>query len=328
MRRVALTVGVMAFLLGLVLAGSLAPQAFAGPKMAMILPGPVEDGDFNALGYNALKAVAQTHKLEVSHSEKVAVADAERVAREYLNSGFTIISFHGGQFLSAAQKLAPQFPDASFIIETQIKQVPANVWNINRHFYEGFYPLGVLAALTTKTNKIAYIAGIKLPDFIASLNAVYAAIKETNPKAQLTYAFVGDQNDPLKARQSAQAAISDGADVIISQLNLGVIGVTEAVKASGKPVLVTTFYTDKAQSAPTIYATSLLLDFNMTYREVVGAILKEQRTGQYAMRPGHAMSLAPIHNVPPDVAKKVEAVYKDIANGKPVTEIIDKIIVP
>jgi hypothetical protein len=46
------------------------------------------------------------------------------------------------------------------------------------------------------------------------------------------------------------------------------------------------------------------------------------------MRPGHAMSLAPIHNVPPDVAKKVEAVYKDVANGKPITEIIDKIIVP
>jgi basic membrane protein A and related proteins len=302
--------------------------AFAAPKMAMILPGPVEDGDFNALGYNALKDVAQAHKLEVSHSEKVAVADAERVAREYLNSGFTIIAFHGGQFLSAAQKLAPQFPDVNFIIETQTKQLPPNVWNINRHFYEGFYPLGVLAALTTKTNKIAYIAGIRLPDFIASLNAVYTAIKETNPKAEFKYAFVGDQNDPLKARQSAQAMIGEGADVIVSQLNLGVIGVTEAVKASGKPVVVTTFYTDKYQAAPNIYATSLLLDFNMTYREVVGSILKGQRTGQYAMRPGHAMSLAPIHNIPADVAKRVEAVYKDVAGGKQVTEVIDKIIVP
>lgn len=298
-------------------------------KMAMILPGPVEDGDFNALGYNALKAVGQAHKMEVSHSEKVAVADAERVAREYATSGFKIIAFHGGQFLTMMQKLAPQFPDVSFIIVSQAKQLPANAWNINRHFYEGFYPLGVLAALSTKSNKIAYISGIRLPDFISSLNSAYTAIKETNPKAEVKYAFVGDQNDPLKARQSAQAMINEGADVIISQVNLGVTGVAEAVKASGKPVLVTSFYTNKQAAAPAIYATSLLLDFNQAYTEVVASILKNQRTGQYDMRPGRAMSLAPIQNVPADVAKKVEAVYGDIASGKKkVTEVLDKVIVP
>jgi basic membrane lipoprotein Med (substrate-binding protein (PBP1-ABC) superfamily) len=303
--------------------------ADAQTKMAMILPGPVEDGDFNALGYNALKAVGQAHKIEVSHSEKVAVADAERVAREYATSGFKIIAFHGGQFLTMMQKLAPQFPDVSFIIVSQAKQLPPNAWNINRHFYEGFYPLGVLAGLATKTNKIAYISGIRLPDFISSLNSAYAAIKETNPRAEVRYAFVGDQNDPLKARQSAQAMIAEGADVIISQVNLGVTGVAEAVKASGKPVLVTSFYTDKQSWAPTIYTTSLLLDFNQAYGDVVAAILKNQRTGQYDMRPGRAMSLAPIQNVPADVAKKVEAVYNDVAkNNKKVTEILDKIVVP
>ncbi len=297
-------------------------------KMAMILPGPVEDGDFNALGYNALKDVGRAHKIETSHSEKVAVADAERVAREYLNTGFTIVAFHGGQFLTMMQKLAPQFPDASFIIVSQAKQLPPNAWNINRHFNEGFYPLGTLAGLTTKTNKIAYISGIRLPDFISSLNAAYTAIKEANPKAEVKYAFVGDQNDPLKARQSAQAMIGEGADVIISSLNLGITGVVEAVKASGKPIVVTSFYTDKHASAPNVYATSLLLDFNKAYRDVVASILKKERTGQYAMRPGQAMSLAPIHNVPPDVAKKVEAVYKDVAGGKKIADVVDKINVP
>jgi basic membrane lipoprotein Med (substrate-binding protein (PBP1-ABC) superfamily) len=315
-------------LLVVALVACTAAPAIGQTKMAMILPGPVEDGDFNALGYNALKAAGQAHKLEVSHSEKVAVADAERVAREYVNSGFKIVAFHGGQFLTMMQKLAPQFPDVSFIIVSQAKQLPPNAWNINRHFYEGFYPLGVLAALTTKTNKIAYISGIRLPDFISSLNSAYTAIKETNPKAEVKYAFVGDQNDPLKARQSAQAMIGEGADVIISQVNLGVTGVAEAVKASGKPVVVTSFYTDKHASAPSVYATSLLLDFNQAYAEVVGSILKGQRTGQYDMRPGRAMSLAPIKNVPPDVARKVEAVYKEVAGGKKVPEILDKIIVP
>ena len=234
----------------LVLLGALADPAAAQKKMAMILPGPVEDADFNALGYGALQAVGKAHGLAVSHSEKVAVADAERVAREYLGSGYSIVAFHGGQYLTMVQKLAAQFPDANFIIVSQGKGLPGNVWNIRRHFHEGFYPLGALAALATKTNKIAFISGIRLPDFIASLNAAHAAIKETNPKAEVRYAFVGDQNDPLKARQSAQSMLAEGNDVIISALNLGVFGVVEAVKASGKPVLVTSFYTDKHDSAP------------------------------------------------------------------------------
>jgi basic membrane protein A and related proteins len=318
----------VAVLASLVLLGALAGPAAAQKKMAMILPGPVEDADFNALGYGALQAVAKAHGLAVSHSEKVAVADAERVAREYLGSGYSIVAFHGGQYLTMVQKLAAQFPDANFIIVSQGKGLPGNVWNIRRHFHEGFYPLGALAALATKTNKIAFISGIRLPDFIASLNAAHAAIKEANPKAEVRYAFVGDQNDPLKARQSAQSMIAEGNDVIISALNLGVFGVVEAVKASGKPVLVTSFYTDKHDSAPQVYATSLLLDFTTAYRDVVGSILKGERSGDYAMRPGRAMSLAPIHNVSPEVARRVDAVYQEVVRGKAVPEIVDKIVVP
>src|SRR5689334_8018097 len=148
----------IAVLAPLVLLGALAgPAAAQQKKMAMILPGPVEDADFNALGYGALQAVGKTYGLAVSHSEKVAVADAERVAREYLGSGYSIVAFHGGQYLTMVQKLAVQFPDANFIIVSQGQGLPGNVWNINRHFHEGFYPLGVLAALATKSNKIAFI---------------------------------------------------------------------------------------------------------------------------------------------------------------------------
>jgi hypothetical protein len=40
------------------------------------------------------------------------------------------------------------------------------------------------------------------------------------------------------------------------------------------------------------------------------------------------MSLAPNQNVPPDVARRVEAAYQEIARGKTVPEIVDKIVAP
>jgi basic membrane protein A and related proteins len=277
----------------------------------------------------ALQEIQKKLGLSVSHSEQVAVADVERVAREYLGSGYTIVAFHGGQYLTAVQKLAPQFPNANFIIVSQGKNLPPNVWNITRHFHQGFYPLGVVAARATKTNRIGYISGIKLPDFISSLNAAYEAVKQTNPKAQFVYTFTGDQNDPVKARQAAEAQIAGGVDVIISALNLGVLGAVEAAQAAKTPVWMTSFYTDKSAMAPKVFLTSLVLDFSKPYLTVTENILKGQRGGNYDMRPSAGMELAPIANVPPETVKEVQGAFQDVASGKKnVAEIIDKIVAP
>jgi len=299
-----------------------------GVKMGMILPGTIQDSDFNTLGYVALQEIQKQLGVTVSHSEQVAVADAERVAREYLGSGHTIIAFHGAQYLTMVQKLASQFPQASFIIISQGRSFPPNVWNITRRFHEGFYPLGVLAARVTKSNRIGYISGIRLPDFISSLNAAYEAVKQYNPKAEFVYAFTGDQNDPVKARQAVEAQIAKGADVIISALNLGVLGIVEAARAAKSPVLVTSFYTDKSSLAPKVFLTSLTLDFGRPYLAIVENILKGSRGGNFDMRPGHGMELSPIANTSPEVAKEVQAVFQDVARGKPVPEILDKVVAP
>ena len=319
----ALAIGLTAFL-----PCSPAAQAATQAKMALIVPGPVEDADFNALGYLALQDIRKGFGLAVSHSERVAVADAERVAREYISSGYTIVAFHGGQYLAMTQKLAPQFPNVIFIIVSQGRGLPPNVWNITRRFYQGFYPLGTLAALTTKTHKVGYVSGIRLPEFVSSLNAVHFALKDLNPKVELRHSFVGDQNDPLKARQATEALLGGGAEVIVSQVNLGFSGVIEAARAAGRPVLVTSFYTDKYEAAPQIFTASLLLDFTTAYRTIVAAILRGQRGGDFEMRPGQAMKLSPIRNVPPEVVTRVEAVYREVVAGKQIPDILDKIVVP
>src|SRR5919205_1600653 len=129
----------------------------------MILPGPIQDADYNAVGAQALDEVKRQTGADTAFSESVAVADAERVAREYLASGYDVVAFHGGQFVSIVTKLAPQFPNAAFIMESagQNPDLPPNIWNIGRKQYEPFYAVGVLAAAATKSNKIAYITGIK-----------------------------------------------------------------------------------------------------------------------------------------------------------------------
>jgi basic membrane lipoprotein Med (substrate-binding protein (PBP1-ABC) superfamily) len=304
-------------------------SAGVGGKMGMIMPGTIQDSDFNTLGYVALQEVHKRFGIPVSHSEQVAVADAERVAREYLGSGYTIVTFHGAQYLTIVQRLARQFPAASFIIVSQGRDLPPNVWNITRRFHEGFYPLGVLAALTTKSGRIGFISGIRLPDFISSLNAAFEGVRQERPKAEFVYAFTGDQNEPVKARQTAEAQISGGADVLISALNLGVVGVVEAARAARGRVLLTSFYTDKSSMAPELFLTSLVLNFSTPYLAIVERIGAGQRGGNYDMRPGSGMELAPIRNASPGAARRVEQLFREIAEGqRKVPEVLDRIVVP
>jgi len=300
--------------------------AAAKKKMAMIMPGTIQDADFNTLGYVAMQDLAKAYDRQVSHSENVAVADAERISREYLSAGYDIIAYHGGQYPTIMAKLAAQFPQATFTQEAsgRLPNLPPNAWNIGRKFYQGFYVLGALAALTTKTNKVGLVGGVPLPDVIASTYSVRQALKEYNPKAQFIWNHIGDFNDPVKARQSAETQIREGVDFIVCWVNLGVSGVVEAAKASPKPVLLTTFYTEKWDLAPKHFTVSLTFDFTKPYKEIVGRILKGERTGYYEMRPGSGIELSDIRNVPPEVAAKVRGIFKEVVAGKALQEVTDK----
>jgi basic membrane protein A and related proteins len=322
-------VAIFGVVLGLpaVIAPARTAEAQAKQKLAMILPGPIQDADFNSLGYAALQDVAKAHGIEVSPSESVAVADAERVSREYIGSGYSIVAYHGGQFLTVMQKLAAQFPNVVFIQEAsgRIPNAPANAWVIGRKYYQGFYALGSLAALATKTNKVGFVGGVRLPDVISSTNAVHQALRDHNPKAELIYNFIGDFNDPVKARQTAEAQIGAGADFLVTFLNLGLYGVAEAARAhTAKPVLLNTLYTDKWDSAPKNLTVGLLFDFAKPYREIVGNILKGQKGGYWEMRPGRGMELGELRNISPEIASKVRAVFKEVTAGKTVPEVTDK----
>ena len=297
------------------------PTATEQPKykMAVILPGPVTDGDFNMFGMLMANAIGKQYGIETGYSENTSVADSERVAREYIGSGFNIIYLHGGQYVTTVSDLAKEFPNVYFMEvtagPTDALQQP-NIWNLGERTYLGHYPMGVMAAKMTKTAMIGFLAGVELPAFISSINTICDAIKATNPNVKLVYAFTGDQNDPVKARQSAQAMIDGGADFIIGAVNQGIFGVIEAVRAADKPVFFTTLYSEKYDLAPNNYVTSEIVDYQKVGVEVVGQIMGGVHGGYYDLRPGHGMTLGPFQNVPPDVAKDVQSVVDQISSGQ------------
>lgn len=290
-------------------------------RMAALFPGSIQDADYNTIGYIALQETGNKYGFEVSYSEKVAVPDAERVMKEYINAGYNVIWVHGAQFNGAAIKIGDDYPKVTFIIEVDDTpaEMKANFWYMDRNFYTGFYVLGVLAALKTETGKIGYIGGLELPFTRAEINAIKQAIKDVESDAKLEYIYVGDFNDPLKTRQAAEGFISLGVDVIISSVNLGNFGLYNAAKEAKKTVFITTKYTDKEAQAPENFLTSDLFSFEIPIKEIVGRILDGEKGGFILLEYGEGKARYaqfPIKNVSEEIGAKVKQIAQDVASGK------------
>ncbi len=294
-------------------------------KMAAIFPGSIQDADYNTLGYVALQEVGNKFNLDVAYSEKVAVPDAERAIREYINAGYKIIWVHGAQFNSSANKVGAEYPDVTFIIEVDAKPAnpKPNFWYMDRNYYTGFYVLGAVATLKTASGKIGYIGGLEIPFTHGEINAIKQAAreigKEVGKTVTLEYLYVGDFNDPLKTRQAAEGLISKGVDVIISAVNLGNFGLYNAVKEANKPVFITTTYTSKKVQAPDNYLTSDLFNFVIPVSEVIKRLLAGEKGGYVLLEYGKGKARYtefPISNVSDDIQKRVQQIANDVETGK------------
>lgn len=287
-------------------------------KIAAIFSGSATDADYNALGLIALQQAKTKHGAETAHSESVAVPDAERVMKEYLADGYTVIWSHGSQYFEATNKLAKQNPDVTFIgeFDDKPKENVPNLWVLDRNFHTAFYPIGILAAAQTKTGKVGYVGGLSLPFSYSEVHAVKQALQDSGSNAVVTSVWTGDFNDPTKAQQITSQLLDQGNDVIIGSLNLGMVGAFQAVKGRPDNVVVTAKYTDKSQFDPKHYATSAIYDFAKPLDEMVTKIKAGERSGYYPLGFDAGVSIQTPKNVDAAVVAKVEQAVADITSRK------------
>lgn len=288
-------------------------------KVAAVFSGSTTDADYNSLGLLALQEAKKTKGAETAFSESVAVPDVERVMREYLADGFTVIWSHGSQFYEATAKLAKQNPDVTFIAEFDDKpaDAPDNLWVIDRNFHVGFYPIGALAAATTKTGKIGYVGGLSLPFSYSEVHAMNQALRDAGSTAKITPVWTGDFNDPAKAQQITSQLLSQGADVIVGSLNLGMVGAFQATKDKpASAVWITAKYTDKSQFDPQHYATSVIYDFTKPLDDILTKIQGGERSGYYPLGFDTGVQIQEPENLPAEVKQKVDGVVADVKSGK------------
>jgi basic membrane protein A len=290
-------------------------------RLVAIFPGVVTDADYNTLGYMGINEASRNLGIETTYKENVAVNLIDGQVRAYISDGYNIIWAHGGQYVNAMADLAIHFPGIVFIAEGDqpITDPPANLWFIDRNFEGGFYLIGAIAALSTRSGKIGYLGGERLPFTYAEVHAARQAIHDLglDDQVELIPIWVGDFNDPVKADELARVLIDQGVDFIMGSLNLGMFGAFEAVKAAQYPrVLITAKYMDKSGFAPDHYVSSLLYDFTTPLEDILQRIMSGETGGYYPLGFESGLSLQlPLRNLDPKVEVMVTSLRDQVMDG-------------
>lgn len=307
-------VSVMAFAAAAPMAFGSLPADAAGLKIAMILPGPITDNDWNSVGYNGLEAAAKALGADVAYSENVSDADAERVLRDYANRGYQLIFSHSFSFGDATLNVAEDFPDTIFMAGTA-RELAKNVGTYSNPDYQGAYLAGMLAAGTSKSKTIGWVGGMPAPNMLANLHAYEAGATAEVPDAKVLHSFIGSWFDPPKTKEAAVAQVEQGADVLSAQG----VGVIDA--AIAKNVYAIGAMTDQNHLGEKTVLTSVLWDIGPLVTAVgkeVDAKTWTSKNWSYGIAEG-SVKLADFHgldaNVPPAVLKAVTDKFEAIKSG-------------
>ncbi|HHY93492.1 MAG TPA: BMP family ABC transporter substrate-binding protein [Firmicutes bacterium] len=290
-------------------------------RVALLVPGPVNDAGWNATAYLGVTGAQKDLGFDFQYTENVSRSDAEEVLRGYANQGFNLIIAHGFEYGEAVLKVAKDFPKVWFVTTSSDKHfaAPNAACTIADYNQQGFL-MGVMAALITKTKKVGSVGGEHMASIEGQLTSFEKGVKYTDPSVEVVNVWTGSFSDVAKAKETALAMIQGGCDVLTASADQASVGVIQACQSEGK------FYlglnSDQNPAGPDVVVTSGVGDWSVVFK----TLIKDAAEGKleprfYAMgvKEG-AVYPAPYHGldakIPPEAKQKFEEVVQQMKDGK------------
>jgi basic membrane protein A len=289
-------------------------------KVALILPGPMNDGGWSATAYNGLKDLEKNHGVKIAFTESVSNSDAEEIIRGYALQEYNWIVAHSFTYGDIVKKVAQDFPDIYFTVNsTNIHQAP-NVSSFNYAAMETGFLGGVVAGLITETNKVAAFGGKEIPPIIDYINSFAKGARYVNPDVEAIVQMTGNYDDPARAKETAIAIIERGVDVLSADAGPASLGHIQGAQEKG--VYHIGVNADQNPVAPNTVVTSALKNYSVAmdyiYREISAGNF-EPKFYSLGVKEG-AVGLAPYHSfedkLSQEVKGKIAEIIDDLKNDR------------
>lgn len=288
--------------------------------------GGVNDKSFNESAWGALEELKTEKGIQNQYLQSASSADYIPNLTQFVQDGYDLTWAIGFDLGTDLKTVATANPDGKFAIIDSVVEAP-NVESITFSENEGSFLVGVVAGLTTKTNKIGFIGGAESPVIKRFEVGFKAGIEAVNPDAKLTVTYAGGYDKPDVGKSLATQLYNDGADIVFpaaGQTGNGVFNEATTRNAAGGANKVWVIGVDKDQSiefGTDVTLTSMIkrVDVavkNVSQQVIDGTFKGGQVTNLTLKDDGVGISDTSKVNVTQDILDKVEEYKQKIISGE------------
>ncbi|MBD1938419.1 BMP family ABC transporter substrate-binding protein [Microcoleus sp. FACHB-68] len=236
--------------------------------MGFIYVGPKDDYGYSQAHAEGRAGVAKLSWVktveEANVSETTAVEETMRNMIE--QDGATVLfptSF--GYFDPHILKIAKDYPEVQFIHCGGLYQQgvhPSNVGSYFGYIDEAEYIAGIVAAHTSKTGKLGFIAAKPIPQVLRNINSFTLGARSVKPEVKTQVIFTGDWSVPVKEAEAANSMADQGVDVLTSHVDSPKVVVETAEK---RGIFSSGYHANQTTLAPKGYLTGAEWDWTNVY---------------------------------------------------------------
>ena len=185
-------------------------------KIAFLLPGSINDFGWNTNTYQTANDIATSRDdVEVEIVEGLGQANIDSSLVSFAQRGFDIIWCDTIGHQDSALRVAPDYPDTTFVVVDAWDYSYDNIVGVMTPLYEGSYLAGILAAGVSQTGHIGFVDGQAFPGTISRTEAYRLGALTVNASIEVDRIWTGVWDDVTAGREATLALIDDGADVVL-----------------------------------------------------------------------------------------------------------------
>ncbi|MBT4289980.1 MAG: BMP family protein, partial [Deltaproteobacteria bacterium] len=246
-------------------------------KIATILAtGPDEPWDGALLEALKIVKAEKPYGLEINdpvYSEGVWGDSAEAVAKLYAKKGFDIVWLHS-TYSDQVKKLMNKYPKTLFVVVGSGNQgLGKNQYWVYMRGHEPAYIQGIVSGMMTKSNILGAVASFPADDVYDAINSFIMGAESVNTNVKRKVSFIESWYDPPKAKETANAQFSAGADNIL-MISAAFESCTE------NKIFCHGYYKDWLSMAPDSIMTSLTISWVPHLRWVIDEWVKAKAAGK------------------------------------------------
>jgi basic membrane protein A and related proteins len=248
--------------------------------VGMIYVGPRDDYGWNqahAVAARTLKSVAGVKVVEEENVPETVAVRKTLEAMVQSDGASLVFGTSFGYFDPFMIEMAKKYPKIEFRHPTSLWSAEKHPMNLGGYFCfldQAHYVNGIAAGLSTKSNKIGFIAAKPIPIVLRNINAFTLGVKKVNPAATVQLVFTGEWSMPVREAEATNSLVSTGCDVIACHVDSPKV-IVEAAERLGVKTLG--HNASQAQLAPKGFITGAENKWETVYKAFAASIAKGEK---------------------------------------------------